>query len=66
MSNKINYLFIIVGGIIAFYANAEEQQNQCILVGGIVLLMIGIYRLSKTIPSKNEDEDNGNNNLNNE
>jgi len=66
MNNRINYLFIIIGGLVAFYAQAEEQQNQYILIGGIVLLMIGIYRLARTISSKNENEDNKNNDLNNE
>lgn len=66
MNNRINYLFIIIGGLVAFYAQAEEQQNQYILIAGIVLLMIGIYRLARTISSKNENEDNKNNDLNNE
>ncbi|HMC01583.1 MAG TPA: hypothetical protein VKN14_11165 [Flavobacteriaceae bacterium] len=66
MNNWINYLFIIIGGIVAFYAQHDEQQNQYILIGGIVLLMIGIYRLAKTIPSKSEkDEDSHNDDLNN-
>jgi len=66
MSNKINYLFIIIGGIVAFYAQHDEQQNQYILIGGIVLLMIGIYRLAKTIPSNSKKEDDQNDDLNNE
>lgn len=60
ISRYINYLLIFVGGIIAIYAQAQEDQNQYILIGGILLLMIGIYRISKHIPSKfqNESEDN--------
>lgn len=54
----LNYLLIIVGGFIAVYAKSGIEQNQYILIGGIVVLMIGVYRISKTIPSKNDEEDN--------
>tara|TARA_R110002050_G_scaffold243212_2_gene379671 strand:- start:7757 stop:7951 length:195 start_codon:yes stop_codon:yes gene_type:complete len=54
----LNYLLIIIGGFVAIYAKTGIEQNQYILIGGIVLLMIGIYRISKTIPSKNDNEDN--------
>lgn len=46
------------------YAKAGEQKNQYILISGIVVLMIGVYRISKTIPSKrdnNQEEDNNKN-----
>ncbi|MBP0905547.1 LPXTG cell wall anchor domain-containing protein [Mariniflexile gromovii] len=52
-----NYIMIVLGAIVAIYAKTGTEQNQYILIGGIVLLMVGIYRISKTIPSKNEDED---------
>ncbi|SDZ94038.1 hypothetical protein [Bizionia paragorgiae] len=55
--NTISYLLIVVGGAVAIYANAEEQQNTLILVLGILVLMFGIYRLSSTITSKSEKED---------
>jgi len=55
-SRYINYLLILVGGIIAIYAQAQVEQNQYILIGGILMLMVGIYRLSKHIPSKSEKE----------
>ncbi|WP_282136069.1 hypothetical protein [Seonamhaeicola maritimus] len=56
-----NYILIILGAVVALYANSEEEQNQYILIGGIVLLMIGVYRVSRTIPSKKEIEDDLNN-----
>lgn len=60
-----NYILIILGAVVAMYAKAEASQNQYILIGGIVLLMIGIYRVSRNIPSKfdkeNEIEDDENN-----
>ena len=54
-----NYILIIIGAIVAMYAKAGESQNQIILIVGIVVLMIGVYRIAKTIPSKNEENQEG-------
>ncbi|MBU3822362.1 hypothetical protein KO566_09840 [Flavobacteriaceae bacterium XHP0103] len=55
---NLSYIFIALGALIAFYG--ESLKNTFILIGGIVLLMVGVYRLSKKIPSK-YDDDNDNN-----
>lgn len=52
MSRIISYILIITGALIAVYAQAGEKQNQYILIGGIMVLMLGIYRISRNIPSK--------------
>lgn len=53
-----NYILIIFGAAVAIYSKAETEQNQYILIGGIMILMFGIYRISRSIPSKNaEDKD---------
>lgn len=57
MSRTINYVLIIIGGIVAIYAQAKAEQNQLILIGGIVILMLGVYRISRNIPSKSDQED---------
>ncbi|WP_299228766.1 hypothetical protein [uncultured Psychroserpens sp.] len=64
MSRTINYILILVGAIVAIYAKAGENQNQFILIGGIMILMLGIYRVSRTIPSKKDiqEEDQTSNN----
>jgi hypothetical protein len=49
---------IVIGAIVAIYAKTGTTQNEYILIGGIVVLMTGIYRISKSIPSRNDDEDN--------
>ena len=56
----LNYILIVTGAVVSIYSKAEEQQNQYILIGGLILLMIGIYRISKTIPSKNDNEEDSN------
>ena len=66
MNTKINYLLIIIGGFLTLYANSDAQENDYLLIGGIVLLMIGLYRLTRTIPSKNKIEDNSDDILNND
>ena len=53
-----NYFLILIGCIVAIYAQAEEKQNVAVLITGIVLLMFGVYRISKTIPSKYDRENN--------
>jgi uncharacterized membrane protein YqgA involved in biofilm formation len=52
ISKIVNLLAIIIGGGIALYAQAEEKQDIYMLIAGIVLLMFGIYRTSRNIPSK--------------
>lgn len=61
MSRIISYFLIVIGGLVAIYAQAKEDQNQYVLIAGIVILMIGIYRVSRNIPSK-RDQDNDNQN----
>ena len=57
ISRLINFIFIVAGGLVALYAQAQEQQNTYLLMGGIVLLIIGIYRTSRNIPSKFDRQD---------
>lgn len=58
LSRIINVLLIILGAIVAVYAKAGAEQNVYILIAGIVLLMLGVYRISRNIPSKNDQETN--------
>tara|TARA_R110002111_G_scaffold145824_1_gene212419 strand:- start:1532 stop:1744 length:213 start_codon:yes stop_codon:yes gene_type:complete len=59
ISRIINFICIVTGGLVALYAQAQKQQNIYLLIGGIVLLMFGIYRISRNIKSKynNTDEE---------
>ncbi|MGC6430574.1 MAG: hypothetical protein ACON5F_06000 [Jejuia sp.] len=53
----LNYILIIVGAVIAVYAQVSESQNQFVLITGIVVLMLGVYRIARIIPSKHQSED---------
>lgn len=61
ISKNINYILILIGAVVALYAQNQDKPNEVLLIGGIVILMIGIYRISKHIPSKNTEEDDTNN-----
>lgn len=57
ISKNINYILIAVGAVVSLYAQNQENQNEALLIGGIVVLMIGIYRISRHIPSKKDVDD---------
>jgi len=57
ISRTVNFFCILVGGIIAFYAQAQQEQNTYLLIGGVALLMVGVYRTSRNIPSKQEESE---------
>ena len=61
LSRIVSILLILIGGFIAFYAQAGANQNQYVLVAGIFILMMGVYRISRTIPSKYENENSNEN-----
>jgi len=57
-SKYLNYLLLIIGSMVAIYAQAGEKQDVVILILGIVILMFGLFRISSSIPSKrNENQD---------
>lgn len=60
-SKYLDFIFIVIGGFIAIYIQADEVQNPYLLVAGIAILMFGLMRLSRRIPSKNLQDENENN-----
>ncbi len=57
LSRIINLIMILIGGFIAIYARTGTEQNQYVLIAGICILMAGVYRISRNIPSKSEREE---------
>ncbi|HLV38989.1 hypothetical protein [Xanthomarina sp.] len=53
-SKYINYLLLIIGSMVAVYAQAGEEQDVVVLILGIVILMFGLFRISSSIPSKSD------------
>jgi hypothetical protein len=56
----LNYILIVLGAFAALYAKQGTEQNEYILIGGIAILVIGIYRISKTLPSKHDENEDTN------
>lgn len=57
MNKIISYILILTGCIAAVYAQAGVEQNELVLILGIIILMFGIYRIARNIPSKFEEND---------
>ncbi|MDX1471300.1 MAG: hypothetical protein R3213_07370 [Flavobacteriaceae bacterium] len=55
-SRVINFVLIVLGGLMALFAQDERPGDQYILIGGIVLLMIGLYRVSRNISSRSSSK----------
>lgn len=53
---KPAYIYIILGVLLASARFWFEKYDQFLLIGGMMLLMIGIYSISKSLPSKKEDD----------
>lgn len=61
LSRLVSVFLIVIGGFVAIYAQAGANQNQYVLVAGIFILMMGVYRISRNIPSKQDRENSKNN-----
>ncbi len=55
-NTSIYYILILIGAVVAIYANATEEQNVTILIFGIIILMFGVFKIQSTIPSKKDKE----------
>ncbi len=53
---KPAYIYIILGVLLASARFFFEKYDQFFLIGGMMLLMIGIYSISKSLPSKREED----------
>ena len=61
----LNYILILVGAVVAMYAKVGTEQNQYLLMVGIVFLMMGVYRISKLVPSKRDKDLENNDSIEN-
>lgn len=47
---------MILGVLVALSRYLFPKYDQALLIGGMSLLMIGVYRISRNLPSKNEED----------
>ncbi|QDO94780.1 hypothetical protein FNB79_12670 [Formosa sediminum] len=57
-SQTLNYIFIIFGIIVSMYAKVDDAEHTYLLILGICSLLFGVFKISQTIPSKKDQEDN--------
>ncbi len=53
---KPAYIYIILGVLLASARFFFQKYDQFFLIGGMMLLMVGIYSISKSLPSKREED----------
>ncbi|MFB9052280.1 hypothetical protein ACFFVB_04240 [Formosa undariae] len=59
-SQTLNYILIIFGILVAMYAKVNDSENTYLLILGICSLLFGVFKISQTIPSKTEKENDFN------
>ncbi|WP_299779468.1 hypothetical protein [uncultured Formosa sp.] len=57
-SQTLNYILIIFGILVAMYAKVDDSENTYLLILGICCLLFGVFKISQTIPSKKDQDDN--------
>lgn len=55
MKNKWIYLLMALGATMAFTRSFFKGYEQLLLIGGMALLMFGIYNISRKLNSKTSD-----------
>jgi hypothetical protein len=58
LKRNLSYALILLGGILALYEQSKSDSNQYLIILGLAMLMIGVYRTSRRIPDKKQDSNN--------
>jgi hypothetical protein len=56
MLKFISILLFFGAGIYAVYEQSKPEPNKFIMIGAMAIFMIGLYRIMKKIPNKNEED----------
>jgi len=56
MLKFISILLFFGAGIYALYEQSKPEPNKFIMIGAMAIFMIGLYRIMKKIPNKNEED----------
>ena len=57
MKNLIYTLLLFAFGVYALYEQSKPNPNKFIMFGALALFMVGLYRIMKKIPSKNNENE---------
>lgn len=56
-TNLISYLCMLTGTVLLFtQVDKKTTESQYVTIVGISLLIIGIYRMAKRLPNKNQED----------
>lgn len=55
-AQTLYYILIIFGIFVAMYAKVDDYENSYLLILGICSLLFGVFKISQTIPSKKDAE----------
>lgn len=58
MKNFIYTILLFAMGVYALYEQSKPQPNKIIMFIAFALFMIGLYKIMKKIPSKNNENEN--------
>lgn len=58
-SQVINTFLIVVGGGLLLYEISGEEENVYVLIAGIIMLMLGLYRATNHWVDTKDDHKNG-------
>jgi ABC-type Co2+ transport system permease subunit len=54
---KFMYVILLFGAVIfALYEQSKPAPNKFIMIGAMAFFMIGLFRIMKKIPNKNEED----------
>lgn len=56
MLKFISILLFFGAGIFALYEQSKPEPNRFIMIGAMAIFMIGLFRIMKKIPNKNEKD----------
>jgi hypothetical protein len=56
MLKFISILLFFGAGIYALYEQSKPEPNKFIMIGAMAIFMIGLFRIMKKIPNKNEED----------
>jgi hypothetical protein len=56
MLKFISILLFFGAGIFALYEQSKPEPNRFIMIGAMAIFMIGLFRIMKKIPNKNEED----------
>ena len=56
MMKFVSILLFFGAGIYALYEQSKPEPNKFLMIGAMAIFMVGLFRIMKKIPNKNEED----------